>query len=179
MIKYYFDMDGCLAEYRWGTPFEALYNENYFYSLKPNESILTAAKRLIILKEKYPIDVFSLSAVLSDHETALQEKIAWLDKYIPELDEEHRIFTTVGENKSDHIKIGKDCVLIDDFSNNIKDFIDNKGHAVKVSRNFTDMIYEEAKHEFNHFINPSMSADDITGYLLGFLQYEDTINYFE
>ena len=73
----------------------------------------------------------------------------------------------------------QDCVLIDDFSNNIKDFIDNKGHAVKVSRNFTDMIYEEAKHEFNHFINPSMSADDITGYLLGFLQYEDTINYFE
>lgn len=168
--KFYFDMDGCLAEFRFGSPFEELYTPNYFYSLEPNESIVETAKKLIRLKDIYPLDVYSLSAILNDHKTAKEEKIKWIEKHIPELDEKHRIFTIVGFNKSDYIKIDKNAVLIDDYSPNIDDFLSNGGEAVKVSRTFKDMIYEEKQHTYNHFINPEMSSNDMTKYLLAFVK---------
>ena len=169
MIKFYFDMDGCLAEYRYGAPFEALYLPDYFRSLNPNWSILGAAKNLVNLKDRYPIDVYSLSAILDDHKTAKREKIEWLDEFFPELDEDHRIFTVCGENKSDYIEIDENCILIDDFGTNINDFLENNGQAVKVSKNFRDMLYEEEEHAYSHFINPYMTKTDITNYLLGFV----------
>ena len=75
--RLFVDMDGTLAEFKPVDTLEVLYEKDYFLNLKPNENVLGAIKQLIA---KNDIDVYILSAYLSDSRYALYEKNAWLDK---------------------------------------------------------------------------------------------------
>lgn len=90
-------------------------------TLKPNENVLGAIKQLIA---KNDIDVYILSAYLSDSHYALDEKNAWLDKYLPELPQEKRLFVPCGTDKSivvpGHIK--HDDYLLDDYTKNLSEW---------------------------------------------------------
>lgn len=113
------DMDGTLAVFRSVDCLETLYEEGYFLNLEPNTNVVDAIK--IIIREHPEMDVFIMSSVLSDSKYALAEKNAWLDKYLPEIDEEHRIFPPCGENKLDYVPDGvraTDC-LLDDYTHNL------------------------------------------------------------
>ena len=88
-------MDGTLAEWKNVTSNYELYQQGYYESLRPNEHILNETKRLI----KEGENVFILSSFLSDSAFALEEKNSWLDKYLPELKKENRIFVPYGECK--------------------------------------------------------------------------------
>lgn len=86
--RLFVDMDGTLAEFKPVDTLETLYEKDYFLNLKPNENVLGAIKQLIAQND---IDVYILSAYLSDSHYALDEKNAWLDKYLPELPQEKEI----------------------------------------------------------------------------------------
>ena len=70
--RLFVDMDGTLAEFKVVDTLERLYEPHYFERLKPNESVVAAVKDIV--NNHSEIDVYILSAVLSDSKYALYEK---------------------------------------------------------------------------------------------------------
>lgn len=122
--RLFVDMDGTLAEWKPTTKFEDLYEKNYFFDLAPYENVVEAVRKIV--KEEPDIEVFILSAYLTDSDYALTEKQAWLDKYLPEIDQEHRIFCTCQTkvNKKEYAPGGilETDRLLDDYTMNLNDW---------------------------------------------------------
>lgn len=121
MLKRLFvDMDGTLAVFNKVEKIEELYEEGYFKNLEPNINVVNAVKEII--KEHPEIEVKILSAHLSDSKYALKEKNEWLDKYLPEIKPEDRIFPPCGEDKGRYIEggYGINDYLLDDYTHNLK-----------------------------------------------------------
>jgi len=117
--RLFVDMDGTLAEFKNVDTLETLYEKGYFENLKPINNVLSAVKEII---EKHPeMDVYILSAYLSDSNYALDEKQNWLDKYLPEIDDKHRLFMPCGKDKKQYIPNGirSNDFLLDDYTNNL------------------------------------------------------------
>ena len=117
--RLYVDIDGTLAEFKVVDTLETLYEQGYFLNLKPNENVVEAIK--LIVAENDDIEVFIMSSILSDSRYALDEKNAWLNKYLPEIDKEHRIFPPCGRDKKEYVSDGikQDDFLLDDYSHNL------------------------------------------------------------
>lgn len=120
--RLFVDMDGTLAEFKIVDTLETLFEQGYFYNLKPQVNVVNAVKKLI--KNDPEIEVFILSAYLSDSKYALDEKNLWLDRYLPEIDTEHRFFVNCGEDKKKYISlqsgdIDQNDYLLDDYSVNL------------------------------------------------------------
>lgn len=117
--RLFVDMDGTLAEFKVVDTLERLYEPHYFERLKPNESVVAAVKDIV---NNHPeIDVYILSAVLSDSKYALYEKKNWIKEYLPEIPENKCIFPPCGSDKKDFIPDGirSDDFLLDDYSLNL------------------------------------------------------------
>lgn len=117
--RLFVDMDGTLAVFQKLDTLEALYEQGYFLSLPPIDNVLNAVKNIIANNPE--IDVHILSAVLSDSKFALEEKNEWLDRHLPELPKENRIFTVCGEDKKEAIIGGvtENDYLLDDYTKNL------------------------------------------------------------
>jgi Uncharacterized protein conserved in bacteria len=116
--RFFIDMDGTLAEFKYTKNIETLYEKGYFKNLKPNTSVLSAVKTFI--NNNPDIEVNILSSVLSDSKYALKEKNEWLNTYLPEIPENNRIFPPCGQDKKDFIKgLNKNDFLLDDYTNNL------------------------------------------------------------
>lgn len=100
--RLFVDMDGTLAVFKPVDEMETLYEKGYFLNLEPHENVVAAIKEIVT---KNPdIEVNILSAYLTDSKYALQEKNAWLDRYLPEIDREHRVFVPCGTDKKEGIR---------------------------------------------------------------------------
>ncbi len=117
--RLFVDMDGTLAEFKTVDHLEALYEQGYFLNLKPHENVIDAVREIIVNHPE--TEVFIMSSVLSDSHYALEEKNAWLDQYLSEVDREHRIFPPCGENKLDYVPDGIRMTdhLLDDYTQNL------------------------------------------------------------
>lgn len=135
MKRLFVDMDGTLTEWRTfkyefyslediqniqKLIYQKLNEENYFYNLKPHQNVVDAVKQII--RENNDIEVYILSAVISERAEA--DKNRWLDKYIPEIDRTHRIFTIDGQDKKMFVPDGirPDDYLLDDRTINLTDW---------------------------------------------------------
>ena len=120
--RLFVDMDGTLAVFKPTKKLEDLYEPGYFRDLEPYTEVVSAIRSLI--KENEYIDVYILSAYLSDSEFALEEKNAWLDKYLPEVDTDHRVFCHCGTDKKEAVPGGVLSTdrLLDDYTKNLKDW---------------------------------------------------------
>lgn len=118
MQRLFVDMDGTLAVFQPVTKLETLYEQGYFFDLKPNTNVVEAIRNITTNQE---VEVYILSSVLSDSEYALEEKNAWLDKYLPEISRDHRIFPPCGQDKKDYIpdSIRRNDYLLDDYTTNL------------------------------------------------------------
>lgn len=125
-------MDGTLAEFKLTDEIETLYEKGYFAELKPQENVVGGIKAFIT--EHSDVEVYVLSSVLSDSSYALSEKNEWLDKYIPEIDEAHRIFVPCGEDKAAYVTggISGNDILLDDYSANLHAWENQGGFAIKL-----------------------------------------------
>lgn len=129
--RLFVDMDGTLAVFNNNlSSEEQLYEQGYFLRLEPQTEAIEAV-RGIIADQK--MDVYVLSAVLTDSLYALNEKNEWVDKFLPEIDDGHRVFTPVGQEKAQYIPHGiqKGDVLLDDYSKNLHEWPE-KGVAIKL-----------------------------------------------
>lgn len=129
-MRYFIDQDGVLAVWKPCSGEESLYSENFFLGMRPHAETIVAVKKMI----QQGKSVYLLSKYLSDSEYALREKNLWLDKYLPELAPERRIFVPQCENKSDYVLGGiqPDDVLLDDYSENLREWEAAGGIGVKL-----------------------------------------------
>ncbi len=120
---YYFDMDGVLAN------FHKAYKEDRMVALKrdkmanlePFEANVKLVRNLIAHNEV----VYVLTKAAN--EEAMEGKIEWLAKYVPEMDKEHFICIVGHGKKVDFIR--EDGVLVDDDMKNLKPWA-KEGHEV-------------------------------------------------
>ncbi|MGN0141525.1 MAG: hypothetical protein ACI4AD_04805 [Roseburia sp.] len=120
--RLFVDMDGTLAEFKTVDTLELLYEKGYFLNLAPHENVIAAVKEIITNHPE--VEVHILSAYLTDSRYALQEKNEWLDRYLPEIDQAHRIFVPCGSDKKEDIDGGirSNDFLLDDYTQNLNDW---------------------------------------------------------
>lgn len=134
MKKLYIDMDGTLANfYEDCLCLEKMWEEGFFRNLKPYPNIVESVK---LFKEKHPeVEIFIASSVI-DTKYCAKEKSEWLDKYLPEIDLNHRFFPGVGISKATVVaNINKDVYLLDDYNIGLKMFEDDGGQGIKFKNN--------------------------------------------
>lgn len=158
--RLYVDMDGTVAV--WGnSPWEEVCAKGYFRNRPPMMNVINAVKHII--KNHPEVEVFILSAVITD-EHSRDEKHEWLDKFLPEIDREHRIFSVYGEDKGKYIH-AKGDILLDDYSKNLTEWEAHGGKGIKLLNGVNwskrswkgDVVFYET--------NPKMLAESIV--LLG------------
>ena len=78
------------------------------------------------------LDVYKRQMLDTEPPFVEDEKREWIHRYLPQIDDEHMIFTSSGKNKADYIKeINSECVLIDDYNKNLNEWRDSGGNAIK------------------------------------------------
>lgn len=132
--RLFVDMDGTLAVFNPVDTLEKLYEKGYFFNLKPQMNVIDGIR--YIIRNNPEIEVFILSAVLSDSIYAIPEKNAWLDKYLPEVDVKHRLYPKCEENKKEFLEhkqggIDPNDFLLDDYSKNLHSW-DPPAKGIKV-----------------------------------------------
>ncbi len=132
--RLFVDMDGTLAEFKTVDTLEKLYEKGYFLNLAPHLNVISAIKLFQITHPD--VEVFILSAYLTDSHFALEEKKQWCDRYIPEIDKAHRIFLPCGEQKANYIEGGVDenDYLLDDYTVNLNEW-EPPARAIKLLNN--------------------------------------------
>jgi len=130
--RLFVDMDGTLCRFRQVFALDELYERGYFAELPPQQNVVDAVRLLICTAPT--IEVFVLSSVLFDSRYAMEEKNGWLDRYLPELDEGHRIFLPCGESKASYVpgKMRESDCLLDDYTKNLEDWRRAGGLGVKL-----------------------------------------------
>lgn len=142
MKRLFIDMDGTLAEWQEGTPFEIVCENGYAANLPVNGNMVDATKTLVKLCRTRGVDVYILSAVL-DFAHSIPDKDKWLDNVLPGVfDTEQRLYVPNGMNKAEFVmqklNTNKDsaflsqCYLLDDYSKNIREWTEAGGKAIKV-----------------------------------------------
>lgn len=148
-IRIFVDMDGTLARFHDENLYlERMFEKGFFAGLKPFDNAVEAIKHII---DNHPnVDVYVLSAAITTP-YCLAEKNAWLDKYLPNIDKEHRIFVEnlstakslcvpgsymyKDDNGKYHNKIFKNDILIDDYNKNLEEWERDGGTAIKAKNN--------------------------------------------
>lgn len=119
--RLFVDMDGTLAVFKPTSSLEELYEKGYFENLEPHKNVVAAVKEI----NKNPnIELYILSAYLTDSKYAYNEKVTWLKKYLPDIKADHYILMPCGKNKLDYVPEGirESDVLLDDYSLNLSDW---------------------------------------------------------
>ena len=142
--RLFVDMDGTLAEFLPQESMAPLYEKGYFRNLPPQINVVEAVRLLI---REYPqVEVFLLSAFLPDSPHSLAEKNAWVDAYLPELDEAHRCFVVNGSDKRACVAdIRKDDVLLDDYTRNLLRWQPSRGIKLINAINHTKGTWKSHK----------------------------------
>ena len=146
MKKLFIDMDGVLAEYRRDCKTEDLMQKGYFLTLKPEWNMLGAIKRLMENCDELGVKICVLTKVYPTlFKYSVSEKLQWRDKFMPELfDSEFVMVNGENEEKSEAVReiigtdIDRDCVLIDDYNANLREWLENGGTAVKYVNGIND-----------------------------------------
>lgn len=138
--RLFVDMDGTLARFHDEAKYlERMYEPGFFVSLGPFENTVKTVREVKRIHPDWGI--YILSAVIygasPDCETQKQQ---WLDRHLPEIDGEHRLFPKIGADKSAFIPGGirKNDVLIDDYNKNLEEWRSAGGVAIKFVNNIND-----------------------------------------
>ena len=120
MKKFFLDMDGTLAKFNVPNAVNRFESElNFFANLK-------AYKNIEIINELAKNNnLYIISA--SSNERTDKDKMIWLKKYLPNINQANITFCRLGENKAKIIEnkysitIDKNCYLLDDYTHNLQE----------------------------------------------------------
>ena len=164
--RLFIDMDGTLAEFHPVDTMETLYEQGYFAQLAPHENVVNGIKTF--MRENPDAEVFILSSVLTDSPYAQAEKNAWLDRYLPEIGMDNRIFVPCGSAKNEFVPGGvrENDALLDDYSKNLHEW---PGKALKLMNgiNGTKGSFQGEK------ISAEMPVAEFAGRLASFCEGEE------
>lgn len=133
MIKLFLDMDGTLAKFNSKrNALKRFENEKgFFSSLKPFKNI-EFINDLALRKD---CELYVISA--TPNAQADNDKMIWLEKYLPNIKKANICFCRIGTNKAKEIKrqlnidIDKTCLLLDDYTNNLIEWNNANGIGIK------------------------------------------------
>lgn len=171
--RLFVDMDGTLAVFNQIDKLETLYEQGYFANLTPQVNVVDAVR---MVQARDEIEVFVLSAVLTDSKYAQVEKNEWLNIYLPEIDERHRIFVPCGEDKTMYVpdKILEEDVLLDDYTVNLNAWEPPaKGLKLLNGINGTKGTWQKSRISVEH--SADELADMIADYVLEGKVVEDRL----
>ncbi len=171
--RLFVDMDGTLAVFNQIDKLETLYEQGYFVNLTPQVNVVDAVR---MVQARDEIEVFVLSAVLTDSKYAQVEKNEWLNIYLPEIDERHRIFVPCGEDKTMYVpdKILEEDVLLDDYTVNLNAWEPPaKGLKLLNGINGTKGTWQKSRISIEH--SADELADMIVDYVLEGKAVEDKL----
>lgn len=171
--RLFVDMDGTLAVFNQIDKLETLYEQGYFANLTPQVNVVDAVR---MVQARDEIEVFVLSAVLTDSKYAQAEKNEWLNLYLPEIDERHRIFVPCGEDKTMYVpdKILEEDVLLDDYTVNLNAWEPPaKGLKLLNGINGTKGTWQKSRISIEH--SADELADMIADYVLEGKVVEDKL----
>lgn len=130
MKRIFLDMDGTLARFNVKNALDRFAVEKGFFAN------LLAYKGIEKINEMVENgNIYIISA--SPNEQADNDKMTWLNKYLPNLNKDNIIFCRLGENKAEiienklNIKIDKTCYLLDDYTRNLKQWETVGGTGIK------------------------------------------------
>lgn len=132
------DMDGTLARFHDEEKYlERMYEQDFFFKLKPFEQALRGIKKLIALHAD-EVDVNILSTSISDN--CSKDKYRWCDEHLPEIPREKIILTPVGEDKMRFITITDQdaSFLLDDYNANLENTKTTTVIPIKAVNNIND-----------------------------------------
>lgn len=115
---------------------ERMFEKGFFSGLQPFQQAVQAINDLA--RYSKDCELFILSATVDGEPPyCCDEKNQWLDRYCPEIDQAHRLFTKIGISKSEYIPGGiqSDDILWDDYNQNLEEWVANGGVAVKCKNN--------------------------------------------
>lgn len=130
MKKIFLDLDGTVAKFNVRNALKRFDNEIGFFAklgaYKGIESINELAKSGII---------YIISA--SPNTQADNDKMIWINKYLPNVPQENITMCRLGENKAKIIEnkysmsISQECYLLDDYTKNLQEWVANGGTGIK------------------------------------------------
>lgn len=136
MTRLFIDMDGTLARFHDEVQYlERMFEKGFFLNLQPFSEAVEAVNSLA---RSGQYEVYILSAAIDGEPPYCQEeKNQWLDKFCPDIDREHRIFTRMGMQKAEYIPggISSDDILWDDYNKNLEEWRSAGGFSVKCHNN--------------------------------------------
>lgn len=132
-IKLFVDLDGTAAVWNAAGEYEDLFKEGYFLNLRPHESVVEGVKKLY----ECGLDVYVLSAYLTESRFALKEKNIWVNRHLPFVDRRNRLFVPQNMSKPGYVAalIGEPdetYVLLDDYSKNLHEWQAANGFGIKL-----------------------------------------------
>ena len=151
-MRIFVDMDGTIARfYEADDCLEKMYEKGFFANLRPYEKII---KMLEKLNEK-GYEIYILSACVSTQ--CKIEKHTWLNKYLPWIDDAHRIFILCGMNKAQYItdKCYNDArvnILIDDYSRNLDEWNEAFGRHGIAIKAVNEINNKKKKNTYKKYI---------------------------
>lgn len=130
MKKIFLDLDGTVVKFNVRNALKRFDNEIGFFAklgaYKGIESINELAKSGII---------YIISA--SPNAQADNDKMIWINKYLPNVPQENITMCRLGENKAKIIEnkysmsISQECYLLDDYTKNLQEWVANGGTGIK------------------------------------------------
>jgi len=129
MKKIFLDLDGTLARFNVRNALTRFDNEIGFFAK------LLAYKNIEEINEMAKIgNVYIISA--SPNKQADQDKMKWVNKYLPSMPLKNIVFCRIGENKAEIIKekVGVDIkgnILLDDYTKNLEQWESAGGVGIK------------------------------------------------
>lgn len=136
----FLDMDGVLANFDKGLggDFKNMFKPGFFFGLEPMEEGLneTVAE---IQKQGITVKILSKACVKKSDKRfigQMMDKVNWVKKYIPCIDELDIIIQATDESKGDIVELYKhhECILVDDYSKNLADWTFAGGKCIKKAK---------------------------------------------
>lgn len=130
MKRIFLDLDGTLARFNVRNAIERFDKEIGFFTK------LLAYKGIEVVNELALTDqLFIISA--SPNEQADNDKMVWLEKYLPNVKQENITLCRLGQNKAQiiqskyNITINEECLLLDDYTKNLIEWESFGGKGIK------------------------------------------------
>lgn len=130
MIKLFVDLDGTLARFNVRNALKRFDKEEGFFAN------LLAYKGIEVVNElANEIELFVISA--SPNEQADNDKMIWLKKYLPNINNNNITICRLGQNKAQiiqdkyNIVIDNNCYLLDDYTKNLNEWESFGGVGIK------------------------------------------------
>lgn len=130
MTRIFLDLDGTLARFNVRNALERFDKEVGFFAN------LLAYKGIEVINElALTNQLFVISA--SPNDQADNDKMIWLEKYLPNIKQENITLCRLGQNKAQiiqskyNIVINEECYLLDDYTKNLNEWESFGGKGIK------------------------------------------------